>query len=898
MTGYNCADSPQSSARARGPHTLDGRLRTHEIRERFLRYFEDHGHHRLASASLITHDDPSLLFTVAGMVPLKRFITGELVPPSPQLVSCQKCFRGQGLLDDIAAVGDDTHHTFFEMLGNWSIGGYFKREAISLAWELLTQVYGLDPQRLRPSIYPDDAESERLWRELTGVPAVGISRIAGNWWQAGPTGPCGYDSEIYWDWGTPCSCGRRDCLPEDECGGTRWTELWNLVFMEFNQDAAGNRTPLPKKTVDTGMGLDRLAAVVQGVRSDYETDHFAGIVSSFAARAEAGHDTPGRTASLHVLADHTRAATFLIADGVLPGNEGRGYVLRRVIRRAAIHGRRIGLSDGLAPSVGAVVDAMGDAYPEIVENRELVKRTLRTEEEAFARTIDAGTVQLEATIAATGELGGTIAGEDAFRLHDTYGLPIEMTVEMAGERGVAVDRVGFEAAMAEQRARSKAAHVRVGFDGGPQLPSTLFVGYDALESPATVLRIGVADSRDVLLAGAEDAVILDNSPFYAEAGGQVGDTGDLLFDGGRARVLDTTFAGTARVHSVRVERGTLARGADVRAVVDSERRAQVARHHSATHFLNQALREVLGGGVVQRGSLVGPDHATFDFSFPRALTPAELHEIEARVNDHIRTNPPRTVDVMTVPEARSSGAIALIDEKYGETVRVVDFGGWSRELCGGTHVGRAGDMGAAIIVAESSIGQGVRRIEMVVGESAEQRWRETGDALQQAARALKARPVDVPERVSALQEQLRATRRELEQAKRATPLSGAVAGRAGMLAELAVEHLGDITYAQLPVDVDGDAVIEAADRIYAEKLGGDGVAVVVGSASFAIKVGATARQRGVNAGELAAGAALVMGGRGGGGPDFGRGGIKDPAKREHGMALIRETVGRAGGSAV
>ena len=867
-------------------------MRTHEIRERFLSYFEDHGHHRLASASLITHDDPSLLFNVAGMVPLKPYITGAVEPPSPLLVSCQKCFRGQGLRDDIAEVGDDTHHTFFEMLGNWSIGGYFKKGAMTAAWELLTETYRLDPGRLRPSIYPDDAESERLWQEVTGVPADGISRIADNWWEAGPTGPCGYDSEIYWDWGAPCSCGRDDCLPEDECGGNRWVELWNLVFMEFNQDAAGNRTPLPKKTVDTGMGLERLAAVVQGVRSDYDTDLFAGIVVNFAGRADPGPDTPPRTASLHVLADHVRAATFLIADGVLPGTEARGYVLRRVIRRAAIHGRRIGLRGGLGPAVGEVVAAMGEAYPEIVENRELVERTLEAEERAFARTLDAGADRL-ASLLDSG--AGTIPGGEAFRLHDTYGLPIEMTVEMAGERGVAVDRAGFEAAMGEQRARSKAAHVRVGFEGGPQLPATVFVGYDTLESPATVLRIGGADARDLLPAGAEDAVILDTSPFYAEAGGQVGDTGDLIFDGGRARVLDTTNAGTARVHSVRVEEGTLVRGAAVRAIVDADRRAQVARHHSATHFLNQALREVLGSGVVQRGSFVGPDHATFDFSFPRALTAAELHDLEADVNRHIRDNPPRTVDVMTVLEAKATGAIALIDEKYGETVRVVDFGGWSRELCGGTHVGWAGDMGAAIIVAESSIGQGIRRIEIVAGESAEQRWRETSDALQQTARALRARPLEVPERVTALQDQLRSTRRELDQAKRSAPRAGTGSGAGGGWADLIVEDLHGLSYAQFPVDADGDAIVEVTDRLYAEKLGGDGVAVVLGPASFAIKLGASARERGLRAGDLAGRAAAVMGGRGGGGAEFGRGGIKDPARRDAGVTFIRDAVGSAGG---
>jgi alanyl-tRNA synthetase len=867
---------------------LDGRLRTHEIRERFLSYFEDHGHHRLASASLITHDDPSLLFTVAGMVPLKPFITGELPPPAPLLVSCQKCFRGQGLRDDIAEVGDDTHQTFFEMLGNWSIGGYFKEGAMTLAWDLLTEVYGLDPERLWPSIYPDDTESERLWREVVGVPAERIVRVADNWWQAGPTGPCGYDSEIYWDWGGPCSCGRDDCRPDDECGGNRWVELWNLVFMEFNQDEAGNHTPLPEKTVDTGLGLDRLAAVVQGVRSNYETDIFHDIVANFAARAAADPDTPGRSASLHVLADHVRAATFLIADGVLPGTEARGYVLRRVIRRASIHGRRIGLSAGLVPAVAVVAAVMGEAYPEIVENRELVETMIRAEEEAFARTLEAGIGRLAALLEPA---AGTIPGEEAFRLHDTFGMPIEVTVEMAAERGVTVDRAGFEAAMGEQRARSKAAHVRVGFEGGPQLPDTVFVGYDVLEAPATVVRIGATEPRQLLPAGAEDAVVLDTSPFYAEAGGQVGDTGDLHFDGGRARVLNTTYAGGARVHSVRVEEGTLAAGAPVRAVVDAARRAQVARHHSATHFLNQALREVLGAGVVQRGSFVGPDHTTFDFSFSRALTTDELHDIEARVNHHIRADLQRSVVVMSLPEAKASGAIALLDETYTEKVRVVDFGGWSRELCGGTHVGHTGEVGAAIIAGESSIGQGVRRIEMVVGEAAERRWRETGDALLGAARALRARPAEVPERVVSLQEQVRRTAKELEQARRQRGSAPATAGTR-------VEDIAGVLLASLVLDIERDAIVDVTDRLYAEQLDGDGVAVVMGRDSFAVKVGPTAQSRGVRAGDLVSRAAATMAAKGGGRADFGQGGIKDSTQRANALALIRETViGHASGGA-
>jgi alanyl-tRNA synthetase len=873
---------------------LDGRLRTHEIRERFLSYFEDHGHHRLPSASLITHDDPSLLFTVAGMVPLKPFITGEVTPPSPLLVSCQKCFRGQGLTtDDIASVGDDTHHTFFEMLGNWSIGDYFKEGAITHAWTLLTEDFGLDAQRLWPSIYPDDVESERIWRQV-GVPEGRIARFKDNWWQAGPTGPCGYDSEIYWDWGGPCTCGRTACRPDDECGGNRWMEFWNLVLMEFNQDEGGRLTPLPQRTVDTGMGLERMATILQDVRSDYEIDIFKGIVASLAGRTSDAPLSVQRTTSLNILADHVRGATFLIADGVLPATEARGYVLRRVIRRAAIHGRRVGLRGGLAPSVAAVVEAMGDAYPEIVEYRELVESTLRMEEQAFARTLDAGAERL-ASLLDSG--AGTISGEEAFRLHDTFGLPVELTIEMAAERGATVDRTGFDAAMAEQRARSKSARVRVGFEGGPQLPDTLFVGYDTLDTPAVVLRIGGEHARELLPAGAEDAVFLDRSPFYAEAGGQVGDTGDLLFDGGRARVLDTTYAGPARVHSVRVEEGSLASGASVRAVVDAERRAQVARHHSATHFLNQALREVLGSGIVQRGSFVGPDHATFDFSFGRALSPGELHDVEARVNHHIRANLQRSVDVMSLPEAKASGAIALMDEKYAEAVRVVDFGGWSRELCGGTHVGRTGDVGAAIIVAESSIGQGVRRIEMVVGETAERRWRETADALLQTARALKARPVEVPERVTALQEQLKTTRRELDQAKHTRPVSAELHGQGGVAAIVQAENLGTVRYIArlLDTDTDADTVVDVTDRLFAEQLGADGVAVVMGTAVFAVKVGPTAQRAGVSADDLVRSAAELMGGRGGGGRDFAQGAVKQPAQREHALAFIRDTVSRQAG---
>ena len=861
-----------------------------EIRERFLRFFEERGHYRLASFPLIPHDDPSLLFTVAGMVPLKPWITGQRTPPARDLASCQKCFRGAGLkYDDIASVGDPTHHTFFEMLGNWSIGHYFKEGAIDYAWEFSTQVLGLDPDRLWPSIYPDDAESERLWVERIGVPRERISRLSENWWAAGPTGPCGYDSELYFDWGDPCSCGRTDCTPQDECGGDRFEEFWNLVFMEFDQQPDGSRPLLPNPTVDTGLGFDRIVAIVQGDRTGYGTDHFAPIVNGFKSRA-AGSSDPALERSFYVLADHLRGAGFLISAGVLPANEGRGYVLRRLVRRAAIHARRVGLRDGLAAGTPELVDTMGPAYPELVEFRGLIELTLRIEEEAFARTLDAATDRLAALLSRN---PNRIDGADAFRLYDTFGLPIELTVEMAAERGATVDLEGFEAAMQEQRERGQASARRVGFAGTEALPPTRFVGYDLLETDSAVLRIGLDSDIEVLGAGDSAVVLLDVSPFYAEAGGQVGDTGALLWPGGSAVVRDTQpIAGSdARAHEVLVESGELRPGQAVHAQVNAERRGRIARHHSATHLLNRALREVLGNGVVQRGSFVGPDHATFDFSFPRALTADELTDIEHRVNDGIRRNLERTVALMPLADARASGAIALIDEAYSPDVRVVDFGGWSRELCGGTHVTRSGDLGAAILVSESSIGQGIRRIEMVSGESAEERWQRIGTSLVTTARALKTRPEEVPERVAALQEQVRKLNREVTQARQAAPPS--VPTDAAV-----VEDAGGVPFAHLVLDgVDADSVSQAGDRLLADRLQGDGVAAVLGPATLVVKVGGRALDAGVHAGTLVTSAAEITGGKGGGRPDLGRGKVGDPAKREAAVSLLRaaiaETMGHA-----
>ena len=862
-------------------------MRSPEIRERFLRFFEDRGHKRLPSASLIPRDDPSLLFTVAGMVPLKPYISGARTPPSARLVSCQKCFRGDVLTyDDIAAVGDTQHHTFFEMLGNWSIGDYFKETAIQYAWELVTGVWGLDPSRLWASVYPSDGESARVWTDVIGLPRNRVARLTDNWWAAGPTGPCGYDSEIYWDWGPPCSCGLAHCTPEDECPGDRWVEIWNLVFMEFDQRDDGSRPLLPQPTVDTGLGFERITAVLQGVRSNYETDLFAPLVEGFHKRAGGASAETGR--SLNVLADHLRGASFLVADGVLPSNEGRGYVLRRVIRRAAVHGRRIDLSGGLADGVDDLVGVMGSAYPELREQRDLIISTLRAEESAFQRTLESGVDRFERLAESSST---SISGADAFRLYDTFGLPIELTVEMAAERGMGVDREGFDSALDEQRARSRSAATATGFPNvASGLPETRFVGYETTGSDATVTRIGAAEALEALPAGQTEAVLLDVSPFYAEAGGQIGDSGALEWPGGLARVLDTLYApdGQARLHIARVEAGELRAGAAVRASVDEPRRAQIARHHSATHLLNQSLRDVLGSNVVQRGSYVGPDHTTFDFSFSRQLTTDELRDVEHGVNDAIRRDLARRVEEMPLAEARASGAIALLDESYADLVRVVSFGDFSRELCGGTHVARTGEIGAAVIASESSIGQGTRRIELVAGEAAEQRWRSTAAALQSAGRALRARGDEVPERIAALQDQVKRLTRELEQTRR-DALSG---GKA--LGSATIEDVAGVQVAHLLLDGE-DGVDDAADRLFAERLQSDGVAVVLGRSKAAVKVGGSALQAGVEAQKLMQVAAAATGGRGGGNRERARGGVGDAARRgdalQQVLAVVRDVVG-------
>jgi alanyl-tRNA synthetase len=853
-------------------------VRSPEIRERFLHFFEDRGHHRLPSAPLVAHDDPTVLFTVAGMVPLQPYFRGVRTPPSPRITSCQKCLRTV----DIEEVGDTSHNTFFEMLGNFSFGDYFKEGAITLAWELLTREWGLDPDRLWPSVHPGDAAALDLWVNSVGVPRERVSFLEDNFWgPAGPSGPCGYDSEIYWDWGAPCSCGREDCRPDTECGGDRWTEVWNLVFPEFDQAEDGTRTPLPRPGIDTGMGLERITSVLQGVRSIYETDLFAPLISDFRQRAQDGAaESADRQRSLNVLADHLRASSFLIADGVTPANEARGYVLRRLIRRAAVHGRRIGLRGGLAQGVSTLVEVTAGAYPELDEHRSLVERTLRTEEEVFERTLVEGTERLEALIGG-GHRITRIEGADAFRLHDTFGFPIELTVELARERGVDVDLEGFAAAMAEQRARSKGAAAQAAHADVPALPPTTFVGYETTECEAEILFTGAGVAH----------VVIEPSPFYAEAGGQVGDRGELTWEGGRATVVDTQFFPGTDIRYLTLVEGpaALRPGMRVTARVDPARRAQTARHHSATHLLHKALKEVLGDEVVQRGSLVEASHTTFDFAFTRALTSEELRDIQHRVNSAIRRDLQRSTDVMPIAEARRTGAVALFGEKYGEQVRVVDFGGWSRELCGGTHVNHTGELGAAIILSESSIGQGTRRIDMVVGEAAEQYWTTTATSLRSVAQRLRVKPEEVPQRVEGLQKQIKDLQRELADAKRRRAGGSGVEG-----AE--VEELGSVRFAHLVMDGDADreAVKTAADSLFSERLQADGVALVLGESALAVKVGGGPLQGGVRAGDLARVAAAATGAKGGGRPDFAQGGVADSDRRREALDAVRRALGGGG----
>jgi alanyl-tRNA synthetase len=726
-------------------------LNADEIRQHFIDYFVENGHLHLPGLPLVTND-PSVttLFTIAGMQQMIPYFLGREEPPNPNMVTVQKAIRTA----DIEDVGDDTHLTYLEMLGNFSVGkypgSYFKREAIRYTWDFLVNRVGVPAEKWWAVTYPGDDEARSAWIAV-GMPPERIGETEDNWWgPAGDSGPCGPNSEIHYDRGPEHGCGGPNCRPETECCD-RFVEVWNDVFMSYDQDRDGTQRPLPYNNVDTGMGFERLVAVAQGTPSPYETDLFQSIIGAVTALTGKPYGTDKETdLSLRIIADHIRAAAFIIADGVMPSSEKRGYVLRRLIRRAALRGRVLGLSKPfLDRPVEAVITRMRDFHPHVGEKREHILRVIGEEERRFSHTLSRGLSILEETAERAGP-GGTISGRDAFTLYDTHGFPIELTEELAAQRGISVDRTGFEHEMEAQRRRGQesAGKGNIGtiedtyLQLAEMIPATVFTGYDELRTTTTVSAI-LVDGRPVqrIEAGTKGEIILATTPFYAEAGGQVGDQGVIRSESGIARVVDTQrFSAPFNSHIVEMQQGAIEVGDVVEAEVDAERRLHILPHHSGTHLLHKALQEVLGPEATQAGSLVAPDHLRFDFRWPKALTNDQLREVEERVNAAIWANLPVRKEITPFDEAMKRGAMALFGEKYGDLVRVVSMGEWSRELCGGTHVDQTGDIGMLLITSESSIGSGTRRIEAVTGAAAYAYVQGLRERLDAAGRALEARP--------------------------------------------------------------------------------------------------------------------------------------------------------------
>ena len=867
-----------------------------ELRRAFLDFFRERGHEIVPSSPLVPANDPTLLFTNAGMVQFKDVFLGLERRPYTRAASCQRCLRAGGKHNDLENVGYTArHHTFFEMLGNFSFGDYFKREAIAWAWEFLTGVLGLDPARLWVTVYEDDDEAARIWLEEVGIDPARFRRIgdkpgaprheSDNFWSMGDTGPCGPCSEIFYDHGPELPGGPPGSPDAD---GDRYVEIWNLVFMQYNRQPDGTLEPLPRPSVDTGMGLERLAAVMQGVHSNYDTDIFRHLIA--AAARLAGVEGTG-SSSLRVIADHIRASAFLVVDGVVPSNEGRGYVLRRIVRRAARHGHKLGLREPfLWRLVEPLVEIMGEAYPELVEGRERAERTIRREEERFAETLEQGLRILDQELARLE--GRTIPGELVFRLYDTYGFPTDLLRDVALERGLELDLAGFEREMARQRERARAASR---FEADYAAPAALegcaseFVGYERLEEEATVLKL-LRDGREVerLGLGEEGAVILDRTPFYAESGGQVGDRGWITADGGAEfEVRDTQRVGGAHAHLGVVRAGALAVGQRVRARVDEAARRATALNHSATHLLHAALRRVLGPHVQQKGSLVAPDRLRFDFSHDAPLTREQIEAVERLVNEQIRRNAEVRAEVRPYEEAVAAGAMALFGEKYGDEVRVLSIGDFSVELCGGTHVRRAGDIGLFKIVSESGVAAGVRRIEAVTGERALRWVEENEERLQRVAELLRGRPEEADEKLRQLLERQRRLERELERLRQRL-----AAGGAGDLASRVVEVDGVKVLAARLDGADAKALRSAVDQ-WKARLGS--AVVVLGTAGEDGKVRLAAGVTDdltdrLKAGELVNEVAARVGGRGGGRADFAQAGGTDAARLDEALAAVPELV--------
>jgi alanyl-tRNA synthetase len=873
-------------------------MRAADVRRAFLDYFREHGHTVVASSPLVPANDPTLLFTNAGMVQFKDVFTGKDKRDYVRATSSQRCVRAGGKHNDLENVGYTArHHTFFEMLGNFSFGDYFKRDAIKFAWEFVTaeRWLGIDPKRLMATVYASDDEAFEVWNKVIGLPAARIVRIgddpaggSDNFWQMGDTGPCGPCSEIFYDHGADVAGGPPGSADAD---GDRWIEIWNLVFMQFERSADGTLTPLPKPSVDTGMGLERTAAVMQGVHSNYEIDLFRNIIRAAADLTGTADTTSG---SLRVIADHIRACTFLIVDGVLPANEGRGYVLRRIIRRAIRHGYKLGTSEPFFYKlVATLTKEMGPAYPELVRGRAHAERVLKQEEERFAQTLASGMAILDEAI--TELQGNVIDGAVVFKLYDTFGFPADLTADIARERGLTVDAAGFETLMEAQRERARAAS-KFGVElaaGTTVNERTLFQGYEGLDAEGRVvalLKDGAAVER--LHAGETGEVLLDRTPFYAEAGGQVGDAGELTGAAARFVVEDTQKRGGAHAHLGKLVAGGVTIGETLAAHVNGERRRAIALNHTATHLLHAALREVLGNHVQQKGSLVAPDRLRFDFSHYQAVRPEELRAIERRVNAEIRRNVAAETELMDYEEAVARGAMALFGEKYEKQVRVLRLGDFSVELCGGTHVERAGDIGFFKIVSEGGVASGVRRIEALTGEAALVYVEQGDDILKEVGTLVRGSRDDLRDKVRDALERARQMEREIRTLK-----DQLASGPGTDLAAGAIDVGGVKVVATKVAGADAAALRHVVDQLKARlKSAVIVLATVENPTKVLLVAGVTADQSArVPAGEMIATLAAAVGGRGGGRPDFAQAGGNNPAALDAALAqvpiLVRARLG-------
>ncbi|BAM88710.1 alanyl-tRNA synthetase [Bradyrhizobium oligotrophicum S58] len=886
-----------------------------EIRSTFLNFFAANGHEIVPSSPLVPRNDPTLMFTNAGMVQFKNVFTGVEKRPYSRATTSQKCVRAGGKHNDLDNVGYTArHHTFFEMLGNFSFGDYFKENAIELAWKLVTKEFGLPKDKLTATVYVDDDEAFGLWKKIAGLPESRIIRIAGsdNFWQMGDTGPCGPCSEIFYDhgdkiWGGPPGSPEQD--------GDRFIEIWNLVFMQYEQHEGGGRVSLPKPSIDTGAGLERVAAVLQGKHDNYDIDLFVALIRTIADLTNADPGGPQK-ASLRVIADHLRASSFLISDGVLPSNEGRGYVLRRIMRRAMRHAQLLGAREPLMHKlVGTLSREMGQAYPELIRAEALIKETLRLEETRFRKTLERGLTILDEKSAGL-QKGDMFDGDVAFTLYDTYGFPLDLTQDALKSRGISVDQASFTDAMDRQRAKARAAWAGSGeaatetiwFPLREKLGATEFLGYDTEIAEGAVTAL-IKDGAEVdsLKAGESGAIVLNQTPFYGESGGQVGDTGVLSGDGIKFRVTDTQKkAGDLFVHIGTVEQGTLKLGSALQLDVDHGRRSAIRANHSATHILHEALRQVLGDHIAQRGSLVSPDRLRFDFVHPKPISPEELARVEDIANDVVLENAEVTTRLMGLDDAREAGARALFGEKYGDEVRVVSMGhaarelgsnamGWSVELCGGTHVKRTGDIGLIAVTSESAVASGVRRIEALTARGARAHANHNLSLAKAAAAELRTTVEDVPARITALMEERKKLERELSDARKKLAMGG------GAAAGGATSGIREVAGIKLMARaVDGVEVKDLKSLVdEAKKQLGSGVVAIVGRAEdgkAGVVVGVTADLTArFNAVDLVRAASEALGGKGGGGrPDMAQAGGPDGTKAEAALAAIESAIGKAG----